>query len=111
MAKFDIYVNPNKTARHSLYVDVQSDFVRLSTRWCIPLSLHLPPKPVIQGAQAQRHAGEDQPLLRRRKMVYEAAKARHPQRWSGPTRNWTPIHAVHLNPANTANNDSKRRAA
>ena len=60
---------------------------------------------------AQRHAGEDQPLLRRRKMVYEAAKARHPQRWSGQTRNWTHITAVHLNPANTANNDSKRRAA
>ena len=58
----------------------------------------------------QRHAGEDQPLLRRRQMVYEAAKARHPQRWSGPTRNWTPVQEVHLNPANTANNDSHRRA-
>jgi len=44
-------------------------------------------------------------------MVYEAAKARHPQRWSGRMRNWTHITAVHLNPANTANNDSKRRAA
>ena len=47
MAKFDIYVNPNKTASHLLHVDVQSDFVRLSTRWCIPLSRHLPPKPFI----------------------------------------------------------------
>jgi putative transposase len=60
---------------------------------------------------AQRHAGQDQPLLRRRKIVYEAAKARHPQRWSGPTRNWTPIDVVHLNPANTTNDDSQRRAA
>lgn len=48
---------------------------------------------------AQRHAGENQPILRRRKMVYEAAKARHPQRWSGQTRNWTPVEAAHLNPA------------
>lgn len=60
---------------------------------------------------AQRHAGEDQPLLRRRKMVYEAAKARHPQRWSGATRNWTPIQVVHLNPANSDKNDRDRRAA
>ncbi|MFL6707530.1 MAG: IS3 family transposase, partial [Massilia sp.] len=60
---------------------------------------------------AQRHAGEDKPLLRRRKMVYEAAKARNPQRWSGPTRNWTAIQTVQLNPANTNHNDSKRRAA
>lgn len=60
---------------------------------------------------AQRHAGQDQPLLRRRKVVYEAAKARHPQRWSGPTRDWAPVEVVHLNPANTANDDSHRRAA
>jgi putative transposase len=59
----------------------------------------------------QRHAGQDQPLLRRRNVVYEAAKARHPQRWSGTTRNWTPVRVVHLNPAKSANNDSHRRAA
>ncbi len=60
---------------------------------------------------AQRHAGEDQPLLRRGQMVYEAAKARHPQRWSGPSRNWNPVRVVHLNPANSAKSDSHRRAA
>jgi hypothetical protein len=52
MARFDIFVNPNQAARHLLYVDVQSDFVRLSTRWCIPLSRHVPPRPIVQGAQA-----------------------------------------------------------
>ncbi|MES2316983.1 MAG: CcdB family protein [Pseudomonadota bacterium] len=52
MARFDVFVNPNKAARHLLYVDVQSDFARLSTRWCIPLLLHVPVRPVIQGAQA-----------------------------------------------------------
>jgi hypothetical protein len=30
--------------------------------------------------------------------VYEAAKARHPERWSGATRNWQPIKVVYLNP-------------
>ena len=52
MARFDIYVNPNKAASHPLYIDVQSDFVRLSTRWCIPLSQHVASRPIIQGAQA-----------------------------------------------------------
>ncbi len=60
---------------------------------------------------AQRHAGLDQALLDRRKAVYEAAKARHPHRWSGTTRNWEPVRVVHLNPAKKANYDSHRRAA
>lgn len=60
---------------------------------------------------AQRHAGQEQTLLRRRNIVYETAKARCPQRWSGATRNWTPIPVVHLNPANIANDNGQRRAA
>jgi putative transposase len=47
---------------------------------------------------AQRHAGLDEKLLDNRKAVYEAACARHPRRWSGSTRNWQRIQAVHLNP-------------
>lgn len=46
----------------------------------------------------QRHAGLDVELLRKRTAVYEAAKAAHPNRWSGPTRNWNPVTIVHLNP-------------
>ena len=52
MSRFDIFVNPNQAATHVLYVDVQSDFVRLSTRWCIPLLRHVPSRPIVQGAQA-----------------------------------------------------------
>lgn len=52
MPRFDVYVNPNKAASHGFYVDVQSDLVSLSTRWCIPLSGHVSPRLVIQGAQA-----------------------------------------------------------
>jgi len=47
---------------------------------------------------SQRHAGLDVALLAQRVVVYEAAKAKHPERWSGKTRNWKPILAVHLNP-------------
>ena len=31
---------------------------------------------------------------------YEAAKARHPERWTRQTRNWTLINEVWLNPRN-----------
>ena len=47
---------------------------------------------------SQRHAGLDIALLGKRAEVYEAARARHPGRWSGATRNWQPIRIVHLNP-------------
>jgi len=49
----------------------------------------------------QRHAGLDGALLRNRIDVYEAAKAKHPERWSGATRNWQPVTIVHLNPEKT----------
>jgi putative transposase len=46
----------------------------------------------------ERHAGLDGALLDKRVDVYEAAKQRHPERWSGDTRNWNPVYVVHLNP-------------
>ena len=47
---------------------------------------------------AQRHAGLDVEILRKRREVYAKARRRSPQRWSGPTRNWSPIEQVRLNP-------------
>ena len=46
----------------------------------------------------QRHEGMDEDLLAKRKAVYEAARDRNPKRWTGNTRNWESIQAVHLNP-------------
>ena len=46
----------------------------------------------------QRHRGEDAALLAQRDALYAEAKARHPQRWSGATRNWAPVAEVWLNP-------------
>ncbi|MGF6970537.1 transposase InsO family protein [Paraburkholderia sp. WC7.3g] len=40
---------------------------------------------------AQRHANLDQAILERRKMLYEAARGRHPLRWKGDTRDWQRI--------------------
>jgi hypothetical protein len=47
---------------------------------------------------AQRHAGEDQAILAARHALYTEARERNPARWSGNTRNWSPIGAVTLNP-------------
>ena len=47
---------------------------------------------------AQRHAGEDRTILAARHELYIRARALNPARWSGRTRNWSPIGAVTLNP-------------
>ena len=47
---------------------------------------------------AQRHAGEDHAILAARHALYTRARELNPARWSGNTRNWSPIGAVTLNP-------------
>ena len=47
---------------------------------------------------AQRHAGQDGAMLAARHAVYQDARQRNPQRWSGQTRNWAPVGVVTLNP-------------
>ena len=49
-------------------------------------------------APAQRHAGDDHAILAARHALYTQARELTPTRWSGRTRNWTPIGAVTLNP-------------
>jgi putative transposase len=46
---------------------------------------------------AQRHCGADHAILAARHDLYVQARARNPARWSGNTRDWTPIGAVTLN--------------
>ena len=46
----------------------------------------------------QRHQGKDHALLAKRHLVYQQARKRHPERWAGNTRNWTPVGDVTLNP-------------
>ncbi len=47
---------------------------------------------------SQRHRGADRELLAQCEAVYEAARQRNPERWSGKTRNWNPVTEVWLNP-------------
>ncbi len=46
----------------------------------------------------ERHEGRDKAILERRGGVYEAARKRHPERWSGAIRKWKPVGEVWLNP-------------
>lgn len=46
---------------------------------------------------ADRHAGKDEEILQRRRIVYETAKLKNPNRWSRGTRNWDRIDKVNLN--------------
>ena len=56
---------------------------------------------------AQRHDGSDIAILENRKVVYEDARARTPQRWTRNTRNWGHIGVVELNPAPRTNGGRK----
>lgn len=55
----------------------------------------------------QRHNGEDVLILQSRKLVYEEAKRKNPERWSGKIRNWDRKAIVKLNPANEQANESE----
>lgn len=59
---------------------------------------------------AQRHRGEDTVLLAQRHALYQAARAKHPQRWSGQTRNWQPASTVFLNPGKPASQSNHPQA-
>lgn len=45
-----------------------------------------------------RHQRLDPALLAKRHALYQASRGKTPRRWTGSTRNWTPIGPVTLNP-------------
>jgi putative transposase len=45
-----------------------------------------------------RHFGREAAVLERRRALYVGARQANPERWSGATRNWTPVGQVVLNP-------------
>ena len=60
---------------------------------------------------ADKHAGRDVKILEARKVVYEAARLKNPNRWSGEIRNWDPITEVFLNPLKKKEGDDMKIAA
>lgn len=47
---------------------------------------------------AERHEGKDKDILKRRHELYEAAKAKHPERGARTTRNWEYREVEWINP-------------
>ena len=73
---------------------------------------------VQRRSASQRHEGEEQAILAARHALYLQAREKNPARWSGDTRNLSPVGAVMLNPerdcvikADLACNDIQRLAA
>lgn len=58
-----------------------------------------------------RHTGREHAILAQRARVYASAQAKHPERWSGTTRNWTPVTTVRLNPTKDERRAQVRDAA
>lgn len=50
----------------------------------------------------QRYTGADVAILAARDVLYRRERARRPERWIGPTRNWSRIDEVRLNHSNAS---------
>lgn len=55
----------------------------------------------------EKHAGLDRVILSRRHEVYQQARARNPERWSGPTRDWSTVSEVVLNPFGSGDSEAR----
>ena len=55
----------------------------------------------------QRHRGEDIVILAQRDSLYATARDQHPERWSGPSRNWKHENIVFLNPNKSTEKEGK----
>lgn len=56
---------------------------------------------------AERHAGDDIAILATRRVTYQRARDRHPERWARHTRSWSRPETVTLNPE-VVNTDATR---
>lgn len=59
---------------------------------------------------SQRHSGQADQVLAKRRATYERAKAQNPARWSGKIRNWHLADSVYLNPERTEKPATQYRA-
>ncbi|MCP4553424.1 MAG: transposase, partial [Bacteroidetes bacterium] len=92
-----------KTLKYSLIypskpfdtIEIAREWVLTFVRWYNRYHHHSGIKFVTPHA---RHSGRDKGILKNRKKVYQEAKRRNPERWTGKIRNWDLIEKVDLNP-------------
>lgn len=75
-------------------IDMARKWVAMFVEWYNECHLHSRLRYVTP---ADRHQLQDTQKLQARAKVYRQARQRHPERWTGPTRNWQPIGPVWLN--------------
>ena len=95
---------PNFPTRPFADLDAARTWVERFVRWYNTEHLH---SAINFVTPDDRHFGRHEPILSARRRVYEAARRRHPERWSGKTRAWDPVAVVCLNPER----DSKAKHA
>ena len=61
------------------------------------------------GGKRKSRVRLDEVILSERAKAYAAARQANPNRWSGKTRNWTPIAEVNLNPQTTKEQNQPTR--
>ena len=86
---------PNYPRKPFADIGAARKWVHSFVRWYNQEHLHSAIKFVTP---TQKHCGQDIELLKNRAQVYQTAKAARPERWSGQTRDWSPVTEVHLNP-------------
>jgi transposase InsO family protein len=86
---------PDFPSRPFTDLDEARTWSRSFVRWYNDHHLH---SSICFVTPSDRHHGHDVRILDDRDDVYAQARARHPERWSRETRNWSPAHTVTLNP-------------
>ena len=76
-------------------LEAAKDWVEWFVRWYNTEHLH---SAICFVTPEERHSGKEWQILENRKAVYERARKRNPERWSGKTRDWNPVEIVRLNP-------------
>jgi len=98
---------PGYPAKGFKTLAVVRDWVMKFVRWYNTEHRHSALKFVTP---TERHQGADIAILQARKALYDQAKSAKPERWRGPTRNWTRPATVWLNPVRQTAKDLKMAA-
>lgn len=98
---------PDYPTKPFISVEAAQDWMLKFVRWYNQVHKHSGLKFVTP---EQRHNGTAAGILKQREEVYAKAKRRNPERWAGPTRDWTLNDEVWLNPERSQIGELKQAA-
>jgi len=95
---------PSYPVRGLKSIEEAREWVRTFIRWYNHEHKH---SSLMFTTPQQCHSGEADRILEHRRQVYQAAKEKYPERWTGAIRDWTLPEQVWLNPENERLNLNK----